>query len=135
MNAKEYLKQAFYLDKRINSKLEQVESLNALATKATSTLSDMPKSPSRGTSKLEDTIVKIVDLQEEINRDIDKLVDLKAEMVGTIKQIQNKELQVILEKRYLCFESWEKIAVEMNYSIQHIFRLHSKALKNIVISV
>ena len=133
MNAKEYLKQAFYLDKRINSKLEQVESLNALATKATSTLSDMPKSPNRGTSKLEDTIVKIIDLQEEINRDIDKLVDLKAEMVGTIKQIQDKELQVVLEKRYLCFESWEKIAVEMNYSIQHIFRLHSKALKNIEI--
>ena len=133
MNAKEYLKQAFYLDKRINSKLEQVESLNALATKATSTLSDMPKSPNRGSSKLEDTIVKIVDLQEEINKDIDKLVDLKAEMVGTIKQIQDKELQVILEKRYLCFETWEKIAVEMNYSIQHIFRLHSKALKNIEI--
>ena len=134
MNAKEYLKQAFYLDKRINSKLEQVECLNALATKATSTLSDMPKSPNRGSSKLEDTIVKIVDLQEGINRDIDKLVDLKAEMVGTIKQIQDKELQVILEKRYLCFETWEKIAVDMNYSIQHIFRLHSKALKNIVIS-
>ncbi|MDU6713247.1 MAG: hypothetical protein E6466_14055 [Staphylococcus aureus] len=105
MNAKEYLKQAFYLDKRINSKLEQVESLNVLATKATSTLSDMPKSPNRGSSKLEDTIVKIVDLQEGINRDIDKLVDLKAEMVGTIKQIQDKELQVILGKRYLCFET------------------------------
>ena len=129
MNAKEYLKQAFYLDKRINSKLEQVESLNALATKATSTLSDMPKSPSRGTSKLEDTIVKIVDLQEEINRDIDKLVDLKAEMVGTIKQIQNKELQVILEKRYLCYETWEKIAVDMNYDIRHIHRLHNLGLK------
>ena len=135
MNAKEYLKQAFYLDKRINSKLEQVESLNALATKATSTLSDMPKSSNRGTSKLEDTIVKIVDLQEEINRDIDKLVDLKKEIVRTIKKIEDKELQVVLEKRYLCFESWERIAVEMNYSIQHIFRLHSKALKNIVISV
>lgn len=135
MNAKEYLKQAFYLDKRINSKLEQVESLNALATKATFTLSDMPKSPNRGTSKLEDTIVKIIDLQEEINRDIDKLVDLKKEIVRTIKKIEDKELQVVLEKRYLCFESWEKIAVEMNYSIQHIFRLHIKALKNIVISV
>ena len=133
MNAKEYLKQAFYLDKRINSKLEQVESLNALATKATSTLSDMPKSPNRGTSKLEDTIVKIIDLQEEINRDIDKLVDLKKEIVRTIKKIEDKELQVVLEKRYLCFESWEKIAVEMNYSIQHIFRLHSKALKSIEI--
>ena len=45
MNAKDYLNKAYRLDQRINSKLEQVESLNALATKATSTLSDMPRSP------------------------------------------------------------------------------------------
>ena len=129
MNAKEYLKQAFYLDKRINSKLEQVESLNALATKATTTLSDMPKDPNKGTSRLGDTIAKIIDLQEEINKDIDKLVDLKAEIVGIIKRIDNKELQVILEKRYLCFETWEKIAVEMTYDIRHIHRLHNLGLK------
>lgn len=100
MNAKEYLKQAFYLDKRINSKLEQVESLNALATKATSTLSDMPKSPNRGSSKLEDTIVKIIDLQEEINRDIDKLVDLKSEMECVLKNIKDSQTRIIFEKRY-----------------------------------
>lgn len=64
-------------DKTINSKLGQVESINVPATKATSTLSDIPKSPNRGSSKLEDTIVKIIDLQGEINRDIDKLLDLK----------------------------------------------------------
>ena len=56
-----------------------------------------------------------------------------ASMLLAKKKIEDKELQVVLEKRYLCFESWEKIAVEMNYSIQHIFRLHSKALKNIEI--
>lgn len=129
MNAKEFLQQAFYLDKRINSKLEQVESLNALATKATSTLSDMPKNPNRGTSSMEDTIIKIIDLQEEINKDINRLVDLKSEIVRTIKEVEDKELQTVLEKRYLCFEAWEKIAVGLNYSIQHIFRLHKKALK------
>ena len=127
MNAKEYLKQAFYLDKRINSKLEQVENLNALATKATSTLSDMPKSPSRGTSKLEDTIVKIVDLQEEINRDI----DLKKEIANSIFALKDKEEQTVLEKRYLCFNSWEQIAVDMNYSIQYCFKIHRNALKAI----
>ncbi|WP_416335292.1 DUF1492 domain-containing protein [Anaerococcus sp. DFU013_CI05] len=131
MNAKEYLKQAFYLDKRINSKLEQVESLNTLATKATSTLSDMPKSPSRGTSRLEETIVKIIDLQEEINRDIDKLVDLKKEIANSIFALKDKEEQTVLEKRYLCFESWEKIAVDMNYSIQYCFNIHRNALKAI----
>lgn len=133
MNTKEYLKQAFYLDKNINSKLEQVEKLNELATKATSTLSDMPKSSNRGESRLEEIIVKIIDLQEEINKDIDALIDLKREIAWTINNVKDKEMRSILEKRYLCFDSWEKIAVDMNYSTHHIFRLHNKALKSIVI--
>lgn len=90
MNAKEYLKQAFYLDKRINSKLEQVENSNVLVTKATSTLSNMSKSPNRNISRHEDTIVKIIDLQEEINKDIDKLVDLKREIANSIYKLDDK---------------------------------------------
>ena len=39
-----------------------------------------------------------------------------------------RQLQTLLEKRYLCFLSWEKIAVEMHYSIQHIYRMHDTAL-------
>ena len=135
MNVKEYLKQAFYLDKRINSKLEQVETLNALATKATSTLSDMPKNPNKGVSRLEDTIVKIIDLQEEINRDIDRLVDLKKEISASIFSLKDEEEQTVLEKRYLCFNSWEQIAVDMNYSMQYCFNVHRNALGKISIPV
>ena len=75
MTSKEYLSQAYHLDKRIDSKIEQLKALNLLATKCTSTLSDMPKSQSISNFRLEDTVVKIVDLQEEINRDIDRLVE------------------------------------------------------------
>ncbi len=46
MTAKEYLSQAYRLDDRINSKIQQVDSLNLLATKCTSTISGMPKNPS-----------------------------------------------------------------------------------------
>lgn len=135
MDAKEYLKQAFYLDKRINSKLDLVESLNALATKTTVTLSKMPKSPNRGNSRIEDTIIKIIDLQEEINRDIDRLVDLKKEIAKSIYSLKNTEEQTVLEKRYLCFNSWEQIAVDMNYSIQYCFNVHRKALGKISIPI
>ena len=76
---------------------------------------------------------KIIDLQEEINRDIDRLVDLKREIMGVIKAVPDVEYQTILEKRYLCFISWEQIAVDMNYSIQHIHRMHSKALGEIAV--
>lgn len=133
MTAKEYLGQAYRLDQRINSKLEQVMSLRDLATKATSTLSDVAPSGTRNVHRMEDIIVKIVDLENEINRDIDNLVDLKREMVSVIKAVTDPELQTLLELRYLCFKSWEQIAVEMEYSIQHIFRLHDKSIKEIVL--
>ena len=129
MNVKEYLEQAKYLDMRINSKIEQLSTLNDLATKCTVKLSDMPRNPNKGTSNMEDTIVKIIDLQEEINRDIDQLVDLKREIMVVIKKISNVEYQTILENRYLSFMSWEQIAVEMKYSIQQIYRLRDRAHK------
>lgn len=133
MTAKEYLSQARFLDERINSKIQQVTSLNELATKCTSTLSDMPHNPNKGNSTMADAVCKIIDLQEEINRDIDRLVDLKRGIMKVIKAVPDVEYQTILEKRYLCFISWEQIAVDMNYSIQHIHRMHSKALKEITV--
>lgn len=131
MTVKEYLGQAYRLDQRINSKLEQVASLNELATKCTSTLTGMPRNPNRGTSTMADAVGKIVDLQAEINRDIDRLVDLKREMVSLIKAVDNTEYQTLLELRYLCFKTWEQISVDMGYSIQHIYRLREKAYNEI----
>ena len=131
MNAKEYLSQARYLDARINSKIKQVEQLNYLATSATSVLSGMPHNPNKATSKMADIVGKIVDLQAEINHDIDTLVDLKRDIGGLIKSLPNVEHQTLLEKRYLCFQSWEQIAVDLSFSMQHTFRMHDSALKEI----
>lgn len=131
MTAKEFLSQAHLLDLWINTKIGQVGQLNSLAQKCTATLSNMPKNPNRGGSRLEETVCKIVDLQEEINRDIDTLVDLKNKIIKVIKQVDNPEYQIILEKRYLSFYSWKRIARETCYSEQHIFRLHNAALNEV----
>lgn len=133
MTAKEYLNQAYRLDQQIDSKIEQVASLNDLATKCTATISGMPHNPSRSTSPMADTIDKIIDLQAEINRDIDALVDLKREIVTVINAVDNPEYQTLLEKRYLCFLHWEQIAVDMHYGIDNIFKLHKKALACVVV--
>lgn len=47
MTGKEYLLQARYLDERIHSKIQQIESLNDLATSCSSVISDMPKNPNQ----------------------------------------------------------------------------------------
>ena len=59
-------------------------------------------------------------------------MDLKRDIVAIIKAVENPEYQTLLELRYLCFKTWEQIAVEMNYSIQHIYRLRDKALAQII---
>ena len=133
MSAKEYLSQAMYIDQRINSKLEQVMTLRETATKATATLSDMPRSDSPNLQSMENTIVKIVDLENEINRDIDRLVDLKAEVRQLIAALENPEQQLILELRYLCFKQWSAIMDEMGISETSVYRIHGEALKNIVV--
>ena len=133
MTAKEYLGQAYRLDQRINSKLEQVLSLRDLTTKATATMSDMPGGGSRNVYKMQDIIAKIIDLENEINADIDQLVDLKREMVATIKSVTDPECQTLMELRFLCFKTWEQIAVDMNYGIDNVFKLHKKALACVVV--
>ena len=131
MTAKEYLGQAYRLNEQINCKIEQLSCLNDLATKATSTLTGMPHNPNKGGSSLENTITKIIDLQEEINADIDRLVDLKAEMMARIKSVEDVDQRFILEKRYLCWASWAEIAVEMNISMRWLYRQHDQALEEI----
>ena len=131
MNAKEYLSQAYRIDQRINSKLAQVMSLRDLLSKATGTLSGAPKAATPNPHSMEDTIAKMVDLENEINDDIDALVDLKAEIMRRIKRVENTEYQTILELRYLCFKRWEEIAVDMGYSLRRLYELHDCALEGI----
>ena len=131
MTAKEFLEQAFHLDRRINAKIAMVDSLSLLATKVTTTMSDMPRNPNRATSMMADAVEKIIDLQMEINSDIDQLVDLKRDMVKVIKALENTEHQTILELRYQCFKTWEQIAVDMGYSVRHVYRIHNEAVESI----
>ena len=131
MSTKDYLSQAYRIDQRINSKLAQVMSLRDLLSKATGTLSGAPKAATPNPHSMEDTIAKMVDLENEINEDIDALIDLKAEIMRRIKRVENTEYQTILELRYLCFKRWEEIAVDMGYSLRRLYELHDCALKEI----
>ena len=135
MNAKEYLSQAMYIDQRINSKLEQVTRLRENVTNCTATLSDMPRPDSPNKQRMEETICKIVDLEREINADIDRLVDLKAEARRAINAVSDPDQQLILELRYLCYKPWNEIMTELGYSEPTIYRLHGEALKKICVPV
>ena len=68
-----------------------------------------------------------------INRDIDALVDLKAEARKVISKLDNPEQQLILEMRYLCYKSWAEIAEDLSFSESNVYKIHGEALKRIVL--
>ena len=133
MTAKEYLNQAYRLDQRIRSKREQIASLNDLATDCSATLTGMPRNPNRGGSRMADAVCKIVDLQDSVAADMQELVELKAEIIATIKAVDCIEYQLILEKRYISGKSWPEIAVDLGYKMRHLYKLHDEALSAVKI--
>lgn len=131
MTIKEYLSQAYHLDQRIDSKIEQLKRWQDLAIKATSTLSKTSSCSYENSHKMEENMVKIIDLKNEINNDIDRLIDLKKDIMALINTVNNSEYQTLLELRYLCFKKWEQIALYMNYGVDNVYKMHQKALRSI----
>ena len=129
MTTKEYFEQALTLNKRINSKLDHLSTLREMTTKASITLSDMPRSSSRNMCQMQDIISKIVDLENEINGDIDRFVDMKRAYMRIIGEIRNPVFQLVMEQRYLCCRTWEKITEELGYDLRWLHRLHGRALQ------
>lgn len=129
MKAKEYMQQAFFLDKRINSLMRQVSNLWDQATNITQVLSDMPRNPSGETSKLENRVVDICDLTDEIRKQTDKLKDLRKEMMGVVMKVPDPEYQLILQERYFEMLTWEDIACDINRSVRCAQLMHGKALE------
>ena len=91
MNAKDFLNQAYLLDQQIKSKSEQIQSLNELATSCTATMTGMPHNPNRGTSRMADAVCKIIDLQNEIASDMDRLVQIKKDIVDVIGRVEDTD--------------------------------------------
>ncbi|MBR0513911.1 MAG: hypothetical protein IJK06_06630 [Clostridia bacterium] len=117
MDAYEYLSQAKLLDHQIQSKLSQLESLKSLATSAASCCGNREPivKHSRNVSAMEDTILKIIEAEKELNAQIDELVDLKLEISRTIAQVKDVTLRLILEKHFLAFQSLKDIGRDLGF--------------------
>lgn len=129
MTSKEFLSQAYLIDQQINSKLERLEQLRGFSTSVTASYGQEQVDHTCNTHAMQDTIVRILQEEEEINRYIDRLFDLKMEISRVIDQVRKPEYHLVLEQRYLCFRSWKTIADKYNFSLRWVHTLHDRALK------
>ncbi len=130
MKAKEYLRRAYNLDKFIDACLVELSKVREYYGLVRSLDYSRDKIQASPENNMEKAIIKIVDMENMINDKIDQLVDLKNEIRSNIDELPDDTDRLILTYRYICFLSWEEIAVKMGYSYRNIHRVHAKALKD-----
>lgn len=132
MRAIDYLELIEKLDAKIETKTEELERLRTLAEKMTASLGGERVQASGNQQKLEDCVIKILQVQNEINASVDKFIDYKKEAMELIDHACDADCIRLLYKRYFSYMKWEEIAVDMNYTYQWISGgLHQRALAQV----
>ena len=129
-----YLKRYITLDREIDRKLKEVGRLRSKLTRITQVLTAEPRGGGTIYGKTEEILVKIVDLEHEIDADVDRLIEVRDSIKSIIEAVEDDRERLLLQYRYLDGRTFEEIAVQMNYSWRQIHRLHSKALTNVMMS-
>ena len=135
MNAKQYLNQSYKLNELIESNQQELADLNVLKTSISGIDYSKDKvqlSPSSDASFVK-IVEKIVELENTIREDTERMLQLKLEIRNVINQVVDNEEKLLLKYRYLNFFSWEEICDKMNVSIRTAHRIHSEALETVVV--
>ena len=130
LNTKEWLRRARILDKLIDAKIADRDRALELACQCTSNISSDKVSASSENSH-ENRMIKYVEYTEEIDRMIDRLLQIKSEIKKAIDSVDDIVLQAVLTEYYINCKTWEQVSVDMNYSYMQVCRLHGKALQKI----
>lgn len=104
MTAKDYLKDALTIDRELETKKHMLEKLCGSG---------------------------ITELSQRVKAEYDALMKKKCEYMDIIGMVNNATSRQILERRYICCDTWEVIAEQMHYDVSWIHRLHGYALKDV----
>lgn len=129
MTAKEYLKNIKKADAIINEKLKERDQLQGMRYRITQTLKPVMVSGGGSQGGFTDASDRLIDLEREIGREVDRFVDLKREADALLRQLDNEQHYKVLHQHYILCESFEQIAVDMNYTYRNICYIHGRALQ------
>ena len=129
---KEYLKRYRKIDREVNQLLMEKDEIISLGKRITPRYSDLPRGWGES-NKVQLSVEKLEAQEEKIDKKIDLLHEVKADIEKAIQTVENDTLRVLLRYRYINGFTWEKISVMMGYGYRNITRLHGKALIQIKI--
>lgn len=131
LTPKQYLNQAYRLNELIESHIEELRMLRETMDGLSAVNYEKDKVQTNNVSSpVENTVSKIMSLQDKINAEIDRFVDLKNEIHDEISKVPDPSEQLVLRLRYIQFKSWPDIQAIIGKKERRAFDLHSAALNH-----
>ena len=127
MTAKEYLRSIKYLDHAINAKQAELDRLKRDMCSIRGVTYDGDKVQGGITDSMK-IVDKIIELNNVINAEINRHVDLKAEAHQKIEKVCNEKFISLLTDIYINGYTLEKVAERMDKSYVTICEWHGQAL-------
>ena len=129
MTAKEFLRRARSVDRRVDEATERVDRLRAkLEAGRMSKITGMPRGGSEDWTATAD---KLIELEKRVNARIRELCALKHAAMDAIDRVDDARLREVLELYYLDGYKWDKVIKIMELDERQVFRLHGRALQKI----
>jgi hypothetical protein len=94
------------------------------------TLSDMPSSHNVS-NPVENNYIMLENLEAEMAHRVNEILHILQQLERDIWKVTDGLYRTILALRYIEGMSWEKIAVEINYTWRHTHNLHWRAIESI----
>ena len=129
MTAKEFLRQARDIDRRIDHAAERVERLRArLEAGRMSRITGMPRG---GGSDWTETADRLIELEQAVNARVRDMCRIKRQAIAAIDAVEDARYRELLELYYIDGKTWEQVAERMGYDRRWVTRLHGMALQKV----
>lgn len=128
MTGKEFLQRLSEASRTLESKVEQLKRIQALAHKITTVINGTPSVNSQSQSRIENAVVNVLQESDNVENCVKNFFALRQTAVACIEKIPNNDERIILEYRYLSNKSWKEISDIMNLSLRYTYSLHGNAL-------
>ena len=124
---KQYLRRYLEAKRRAAILQTQIAQLREDASSVSANLDGMPHSNSK--SDLSGYAAKLDILLRKLEAEREEQMLVYQEIKNSVDRVENAVDREILTRRYLLGQTWEKIAVEMNYEYRYLLRLHGRSLE------
>ena len=126
MTAKEFLRRAREVDRRVDEAQERAERLRAkLEAGRMSSVTGMPRG---GGADWTETADKLIELERVVNQRTRELVRWKLAAIDAIRAVEEPRLSEVLELYYIDGLTWEQVAQRMGITERWALILHGRAL-------